>query len=277
MVIDMQKKKFNALMPPHGAHLVTALGILAGVAAAPGAQAQVAIGPIWERASTVVGEVTRPSPLDPYNYDYTVTNTSTCDVFGLGTAADECVAYGGADNGPIIVDWELPWFPDGQISNIQSPTNWSFALETVGTANPSTGWEGFADWQTPGDPFYFGDDSPFTTVTTVAHWYLTCWAQDDVTSDCLDLGIGPGEVQTGFSFDSVFAATDAPYQASWAELPVRSGDPAFPLGDGGVPASPLALGEPTQPPVSRVPTPGTLPLVVLGVMGTLLLRLRRRR
>ena len=30
---------------------------------------------------------------------------------------------------------------------------WSYTIETIGVANPATGWQGVADWQTPGDPW----------------------------------------------------------------------------------------------------------------------------
>lgn len=114
---------------------------------------------------------------------------------------------------PIIRDWELPYFNDAGIRDIDSPDGWSFAIETIGVANEATGWEGDAAWQDPSDPFYFGDDSPFTDVTQVLHWY---------TNDSEEFGIYTGtgfegEVPNflgGFGFTANFEQTAAPYQAS---------------------------------------------------------------
>lgn len=208
----------------------------------------------WDRKSHV-SDVVTDNHDGTWTYDFTVHNDST-PFFGSGFASitPEDIVTGM----PILVDWELPWFDDAgfTLADVVSPTGWAAAIETIGTANPTTGWGGVASWQDPGDDFYFGPDSPFTLATQVLHWFNTCWAEGG--EECAVGGIEPGGSLSGFGFDAVFDKTAAPYQASWMLLPVRSGDPAFPLG--GVPASPLALG-------SAVPVPGTLALALLGVAG----------
>jgi hypothetical protein len=168
-------------------------------------------------------------------------------------------AYGYATN-QVIVDWELPYFVDSGITNIQSAYGWEYAIETIGVANELTGWAGVADWQTPGNPWYQGPDSPFTTGTQVLHWY---------TLSGEAFGIYSFGSLTGFSFTAPFPATNAPYQASWLDFEIRTGDPAFPDGGGaaGIPASPSVA--------SPVPLPAPLGLFALSLAG-LAGRLRRK-
>ncbi len=215
----------------------------------------------WTRSSTVTDSVVDNAD-GTWTYNYTVNNTSKSD--------------GGPDREPFIVDWELPWFGDAGITNIMSPSGWNYSIETIGVANSSTGWEGVAAWQTPGDPFYAGAGSPFTTVTEVLHWYSNCWVDGRESAriasaaaivSCespLQDAIMPEGSLSGFSFLADFDAVAAPYQASWAFQPVRTGDPAFPLG-----------GIPNSPRVSLVPEPGALGLLGAGLL-TLLLGRRRR-
>jgi len=200
-----------------------------------------------------------------WTYNYTVYNTS---FFGPS----------GDITRPVIVDWELPWFGDAGINTttITSPRNWNWSIETIGTPNAATGWEGEASWQAPGDDFYAGANSPFTHVTQVLHWYNECWAgrqQNTLTFDVFALAVcefqfdnaifmpdeGSDGSLGGFGFTADYDQTAAPYQASWANLPVRSGDPAFPLG--GIPASPLAIG------INAVPLPGVLMLLGGGLLA----------
>ncbi len=221
----------------------------------------------WTRGSTVSDGVTNNGD-GTWTYSYTVNNTSRPE-------------DGGPDaRQPILVDWELPWFGDAGITNIQSPFNWTYSIEDIGAPNAATGWEGVADWQTPGDPFYVAG-SPFNTVTQVLHWYNLCWVQqlnvptelqvEAVVVSCegqFDNAIFPDNSLGGFSFDADFDRTNAPYQASWAFLPVRTGDPAFPLG--GIPNSPLARG--------TIPEPGVLGLIAAALAaGGLVARRRRSR
>jgi len=123
------------------------------------------------------------------------------------------------------------------------------------------GWQGVANWQTPGDPMYGGPDSPFTSVEHVLHWYAASGGGAQVEL------IFPGESLSGFGFTASFAEIDAPYQASWTTFEVQTGDPAFPLG--GFPGSPLARGVP-------LPSAALMGLGLLGILG-LAARLRRRK
>jgi len=200
-----------------------------------------------------------------WTYRYTVFNTST---------------FGGQDQTePVIVDWELPWFGDAGIdtNSILSPHNWTWSIETIGAPNSATGWGGVASWQDPNDPFYAGAGSPFTGVTQVLHWYNECWVRPQETAtlsiqafavascegqfdNAIFMSVeGFGGSLDGFEFTADYDPTAAPYQASWANLPVRSGDPAFPLG--GIPASPLAIG------ITAVPVPGVLLLLGGGLLA----------
>lgn len=204
-----------------------------------------------------------------FEYEYRVHNDNA-----RGGGED---GYGGL----AIVDWELPYFADSGITDIDSPSFWHYEIETVGVANPLTGWDGEASWQDPLDPFYEGPTSPFTTGTEVLHWFSVCWAgegaagsvqRDIFNSGCEQPGdsidaIFPGGSLDGFSFVAAFDTTPAPYQASWEDFLIRTGDPAFPLG-AGVPASPSVTG---------VPETSTLALGLIGAVGLMLNGWRRRR
>lgn len=244
---------------------------LAALAATMSAQAGVN-GP-WTRDSRVSDQVINNQD-GTWDYRYTVKNTSK-------------VSQTGADlDQPIIVDWELPWFGDAGITNITSPFNWDWSIETVGVANSATGWEGVARWQDPNDPFYAGAASPFTNVQTVLHWYNVCWVQARFETASLsaptaittcefqfDNAIfpeadGDGGELDGFGFTAEFDQVPAPYQASWAFQPVRTGDPAFPLG--GFPNSPAVTGNDT-------PVPEPAPLLLLGLAGVIAAVTARRQ
>lgn len=247
----------------------TVIAAVALIGSASGAVAGAAPS-LWERASHVTDTVT-DNQNGTWTYGFTVFNDSaqTPD----GTDALE----------PYLVDWELPYFNDAGfgLSDVVSPTGWLAAIESVGVANPNTGWDGVASWQDPGDPFYFGADSPFTLATQVLHWYSECWAEGGLTESAtttdsigtlaavgcegfLDGAIAPGGSLAGFGFIASFDKTAAPYQASWEGLPVRTGDPAFPFG--GIPGSPLAM-----------PVPPSLPLLLVGIGALVLRRGHRRR
>lgn len=243
--------------------------LLAGLAAGPAAQAGVSAGG-WARSSQVSDTVTNNGN-STWTYAYTVRNTSN-------------FTESGPDSRPILVDWELPWFGDAGISldSIRSPRNWTFSIETIGSPNAATGWAGVADWQDPSDPWYAGSSSPYTTATQVLHWYNVCWVQQQaqtvtaqslaVVAECegqFDNAVFPDEELDGFFFDAAFSPTSAPYQASWAFQPVRTGDPAFPLG--ALPNSPAVQG-------NRVDEPALPVLLMLaGVAAVGLRRLRKSR
>lgn len=193
----------------------------------------------------------------PTSYNFKVCNTS----FNPRTNETQ---------GPMFLlrDWELPYDPAGGIANITTPTGWGWAIETIGVANPATGWDGAVPtWFDPSDPFY---DARYLGLATVLHFY-TCSSGGVDTAVCPEAtdgspfgdALAPGESLEGFGFTSPFGPTNAPYQASWVTVPPRSGDPDFPL-----------TGAPDTPGLrNSVPEPGSLAL--LG--GGLLLAAWRRR
>ncbi len=168
-----------------------------------------------------------------------------------------------------IVDWELPYFDDMGITNIQSPAGWDYAIETIGQPNQATGWQGVADWQMPGDPWkiffdgFYGSEAanPFNSHNKVLHWYCIGIYVDDCSA------IFPGESQSGFSFDAGFAEGQAPYQASWDNLQVQTGDPAFP--DGAI------VSLPNSPSINPVPLPGAWMLLITGFAGMTVVRKKK--
>lgn len=187
------------------------------------------------------------------------------------------------------VEPDHPFFDDMNITDIVSPDGWASSIEQVGVANSATGWDGIVSWFDPTDPWYplFGPDSPFgeNNLTQVLRWYCVdprVFTGDGVFGQCGDgeetsfgTPIFPEDVFTdptslgGFGFDSTFSAAAAPYQASWLDLPVQSGDPAFPFA-GGIPGSPSVTG-------ASVPEPTTLALMSIGLLGALGVSRRRAK
>jgi len=260
----MLKTKFNPATPGHKAVLLTALGTVAAAGFTPQAEAGGTFceGPGCQESH--IETMTTDLGGGLWDYDYTVFNDSD-------------------PRGDIIVDWELPYFGDEGITDIRSPDGWDWTIETIGVfGDPNdTGWEGVANWQTPGDDLYVAG-SPYNDVTQVLHWFCMnsdigegCFGENsdgDFTSgDPIFPNFGEGSNSLGgFGFEASFGPTDAPYQASWAILEVNTGDPPIPGQSGGAgPASPRATG--------TVPEPGTLALAALGALGAFGAKRRRRR
>jgi len=216
------------------------------------------------RDSHVTDTVTQVSA-DTWHYEFTVHNDST----GFGELGEI----------GVIIDWELPYFEDMGITNVNSPLGWDYAIETIGVANPNTGWDGTAAWNDPFDPWYQqldGANNPIFNATQVLHWYCVdpfVVSGDGVFGGCFGGEVGidsiilPGESLAGFSFDAAYGPTQAPYQTSWWELPVNTGDPSFPSGV--TVASPSAIGQ--------VPEPSSIALMTLGMMGLFSVANTRRR
>lgn len=196
----------------------------------------------------------------------------------------------------VIRDWELPFFgtaADGtdasKIMNITVPEGWSFSIEEIGVENPFTGWAGVAEWQQPGDPWreffdnLFGsaDNNPYNDVTHVLHFYTGfCEGGVEGGFQCFNGNIIPeGESLGGFSFESPFGTFNAPYQASWTDLPVRTGDPDFPMAapTNQVIEDACANTANNCGRTSTVPEPGSLALLGLGLGALAESRRRRQR
>ena len=232
--------------------------------------------------------------------------------------------------GGVIVDWELPFDPDGGIdlNSVQSPVGWGFSVEQIGVPNPSMGWGGIAGWLLDDDPWnqfldaeIIDGNSGFLTVAEaqafldvehVLHWKITpdrfsdsgCTTHlpgtpgyadalpsdnlgnsvNGFISDCnwswgfetefgfIDIppeeAIFPEESLIGFSLEGLTSGPlNAPYQSSWFEFPVFTGDPPIP----GNPASPQ-LSFPTSGlsalnPNAGAPEPATALLLGIGLAG----------
>jgi hypothetical protein len=178
-----------------------------------------------------------------------------------------------------IDEWSLPYFNDSGITNVRSPfvsfgggdvrDTWAYGIETIGVENSTTGYDGSAPtWLNPSDPFYFGAASPFSSVTQILRWYVLdacgdgCVQYiDPIGSEGFGNGFRVIGSLGGFSFDSIYGATAAPYDAGWFDEPLRSGDPDFPAA--GVPNSPTVSGGGPGP----LPVPAPLALIAFGLLA----------
>ncbi len=244
---------------------------------------------VSERSSAVISADPERDTNGDWVYRYKVCNTT--DPY-----------YAGGFGNNVIVDWELPWFDDAEIDfrSIVTPVGWRWSIETVGEQNFFTGWgtedtngDGNVDaddavpgWSLDGDPWKDifdtaydvanGGTNPFTNVEKVLHFYTESFGDRTLAAVVDDRPfcdlIFEGDECEGFGFTSPFNAGDAPYQASWQFLPVRTGDPLFPLGrtGGGIPNSPSIQR-------ATIPEPATSALIGAGLLSVAALRRRRRR
>lgn len=266
--------------------ILGSLGMIQNVSAVPvpGDCPDVNFG-VSERSSAVISADPDQDTSGNWVYRYRVCNTT--DPY-----------YAGGFGNNVIVDWELPWFDDAQISDIVTPIGWRWSIEEVGVQNFATGWgtedtngDGDIDaddavpgWSIDGDPWkdifdtaYGGAaNNPFTNVEKVLHFYTESFQAETLAAvaeeqEFCDL-IFEGDNCAGFGFSSPFNAGDAPYQASWLFLPVRTGDPLFPLGQNGG-------GIPNSPSIQRatIPEPATAALIGVGLLSVAAQRRRRRK
>ncbi len=246
---------------------------------------------VLERSSAVTSAAEKDTTTGAWVYRYRVCNTT--DPY-----------YAGQGNN-VIVDWELPYFEDGgyTLADVVTPFGWAASIEDVGIPDPDTGWgatdtngdgtvndaDAVPAWSLNGDPWKDifdiaydvanGGTNPFTNVQKVLHFYSEAFFNPQPTlaavlpgeNEVCDIWILENESCGGFGFSSPLDAADAPYQASWARLPVRTGDPLFPLGPaGGIPNSRSLQG-------GAIPEPATSALIGAGLLSVAALRRRRRK
>jgi len=142
-------------------------------------------------------------------------------------------------DGVRIVEFDLPYFEDAQLSAIHAPSGWAWKVDSV-------------------DSFSLGNGAQ-TLV-----WYATAinFGIAGTTSDFFPgTPLPPGDTLLGFSFDAPFAPVKAPYKVSFKSMGDWSGDPALP----GSPAA-VAAGLNVGLPVSSVPEPTGLALLATGLL-----------
>jgi hypothetical protein len=173
----------------------------------------------------------------------------------------------GAGVTPVIVDWELPLFSldDIDVSSIQSPSGWNFEILTPPYNSSYNGivWSSYdadtdplLDPSQGGDPDLYGPNpQAFENPPYVLHWY---WPNSSGGAG----PIFPGGFLSDFSFESDYSSQNAPYMASWQNLPPRGGDPPIPGSGFGSPNSPARMA------AQGIPEPTTFVMFVMA--GSLL-------
>lgn len=167
-----------------------------------------------------------------WTYGYSVLNSSYC-AFGncsgtvLGEPVDALLAIG---------KFSVPYFDDGSISNIVSPTGWSYAVSTT-------------------DTFELGAGAGTLT-----------WSSSDPAHV-----IAIGGALGGFSYNSIYAPGKGPFEAVLRNGASVIGDPAVPLSPHAVAAGLLPIGT-----VSPVPEPQSWMLLLAGAGMVAAMRAVRR-
>ena len=235
------------------AALATALVPLGSVALPEPALAQ-------EHTSRVDATVTPEA--GGFRYDFTVYNTSGGIAASTGETGGGVSAFGVGI--PVIVDWELPLFDLDDIvpGSIQSPSGWSFEILTPPYVSSQNGvvWTTYDADTDPlldpaqgGDPNLYGPNpQAFENPPYVLHWF------DDFTNSGGAGAIFPNQFLSDFSFVSEYSSRNAPYLASWDDLPPRGGDPPIPGSGFGSPNSPARQA------AQGVPEPSSIVLFVMA-------------
>lgn len=244
---------------------------------------------------------------DTWRYGYRVCNTSRSGDFYNGAEGSIMIDW----ELPYFADAGITNFatPQGWAASVEDvgvvnpSTGWGmtdndldgvFGIDQE-TGDPLDPDDAIPLWTVDGDPWkaifdeaYGGADAnPFNDVEQVIHFYWVgelaevAAVSEVLVQSTIDVPfcglIFPGEECVGFGFDAAFGPGDAPYQASWLDEPVQTGDPAFPLGDeagGGIPNSPSI-----QRQTNDVPEPSTLTLAMAIAPAAAIAggRCRRRR
>lgn len=219
------------------------------------AMGAIIVGPDY--SSRVDATVTPTNGL--FNYQFEVFNTTPA-LFQASIGFSQVTV-------PVIMDWELPLFSldDLDVNSITSPTGWQY--EIVAHPNAPSFWNYSAandpllDPNQGGDPNLYGPNPEvFENPPYVLHWF---------TDDPESYGIFPQGSLGGFGFLSQYSPFNAPYLASWVDLPPRGGDPPVPGQAFGTPLSPARFT------AQRFPEPSTISLIAVG-SGLLWLAHRRR-
>ena len=297
-----KKKLTDQGLPLASASAVALFAGVMALSATPAAQAGFSIG--FTQSSRVDTDI-NPNA-GKFEFDYTLFNTSVPEYGGAADDVPFIVDWEMPWN-------PASSFQPVAGVNAFSPEGWEFDTFEIGKADADAGWGGIADWQTPGDEFndflleaIAGGNTalPIATAqamldaTHVMRWYIepdfsfadACDGVNDlitVTSngsgDCSWgwFGEAPPNAVTpyGGGLDGFKLIADdavqvpSPYQASWAFLPIVTGDPPAP----GEPGNGPTLSPSFITPATTSPEPASLALVATGLLGGAAIGLRRRR